>query len=115
MKFKTTKKEMKQNYHRIIGIGYCDAYYLLRYEEPIAYSAGVYGWACDYYDIDGVLISTGYSHLDNKNTYADYEIIKEYNNKAREIENNNQNYDTRKEQINELLSEFITKTIIKEA
>ena len=61
MKFKATKKAMKDNYYYIIGIGYCDAQYLLQDEKPIAYSAGVYGWQCDYYDVDGVLISTGYN------------------------------------------------------
>ena len=108
MKFKVTKKEMKQNYYRIIGIGYCEAQHLLYYAEPIAYSAGVNGWACDYYDIDGVLISTGYSYLDNKNTYADYEIIKEYNKKARDIIlDNNLDYEQRKNQVQALLKEFI--------
>ena len=108
MKFKATKKAMKDNYHYIISIGYCNAYYLLRDEKPIAYSAGVYGWQCDYYDVDGVLISTGYNTLNNKNTYADYEIINEYETKAEKIISNKEiNYETQKQQVKALLKEFI--------
>lgn len=60
MKCKTTAKAIRENYGgRILRIGYCDAQALLRYETPFAYSSGVYGWNCDYYDIDGVCISTG--------------------------------------------------------
>ena len=60
MKCKTTAKAIRENYgRRILSIGYCAAQALLRYETPFAYSSGVYGWNCDYYDIDGVCISTG--------------------------------------------------------
>ena len=85
MKFKATIKSLRNDYHRIISIGYCDAQYLLNYESPIAYSAGVYGWACDYYDIDDVLISTGYSPLAEKNTKRDYSIVRRYDSKAEKI------------------------------
>lgn len=78
IKLKTSKKIMREGYYRIISIGYCDAQYLLKYENPIAYSAGVYGWCCDYYDIDGVLISTGYSPLSDKNVRKDYNLVREY-------------------------------------
>ncbi len=79
MKLRASKKELREGYYRIISIGYCDAQRLLNYEKAFAYSAGVYGWACDYYDIDGVLISTGYSPLSNKNVKKyDYNILREY-------------------------------------
>lgn len=83
MKLKTTKKEIKEGFYRIISIGYCDAQYLLSEEKPFAYSAGVYGWACDYYDIDGICISTGYSPLSEKNMKYDYKLVKEYEEKAK--------------------------------
>lgn len=85
MKFKATKKSMREDYNRIISIGYCGAQHLLNYESPIAYSAGVYGWACDYYDIDGVLISTGYSPLAAKNMKRDYSIARRYDKEAEKI------------------------------
>jgi hypothetical protein len=99
-KIKTTKKEMKQNY-RILGVGYCEIQTLLKYQNPVAYSSGVYGWACDYYYIDDVIISTGYSYIDNKNMKDDYNLIKEYEKKARSLNN--------KEEVNNLLFELISK------
>lgn len=82
MKLRVSKKELRKGYYRIISIGYCDAQRLLNYEKAFAYSAGVYGWACDYYDIDGILISTGYSPIGNKNVAFDYDIIRKYEEKA---------------------------------
>jgi hypothetical protein len=65
-KIKTTKKEMRQN-HFILGVGYCTMQNLLYYYEPVAYSVRLEGWACDYYDIDGIIISMGYSPLVSDN------------------------------------------------
>lgn len=112
MKFKTTKKEVKESCYRIIGIGYCDAQYLLRYRNPVAYSAGTYGWQCDYYDIDGVMISTGYGHLENKNVTCNYDIIRQYDKKAAAIVGNNDlTYEQIEIEVNRLLSEFIAECI----
>lgn len=83
MKLRTTKKEVREGYHKILSIGYCDAQYLLKYSRPFGYSAGVYGWACDYYDIDGICISTGYSPIADKNMRHDYNLVREYEEKAR--------------------------------
>lgn len=82
MKLKATKSDVRKYYHRILSIGYCAAQNLLNYEKPFGYSAGVYGWACDYYDIDGVCISTGYSPLATSNMKKDYKIILDYNKKS---------------------------------
>lgn len=84
MKLKTTKKQIKDKAHKLFSVGYCELDYLLKYNEPFAYSAGVYGWACDYYNIDGTIISTGYQPIGK---LIDYELVKRYNNKAREIRN----------------------------
>lgn len=82
-KIKTTKREMKNNY-RILSFGYCDVQSLLAYESPVAYSAGVYGWSCDYYDIDGVIICTGYSPITTKNMKdLSYDEVREWEAKAR--------------------------------
>ena len=102
MKFKTTKKAIRENYFSILSIGYCAAQNLLYYENPIAYSAGVYGWACDYYYIDNVLISTGYSPIQSKGTNASYELITELDKKAS---------GKTKEERRELLSELIAKSL----
>ena len=107
MKFKTTKKAMKENYNKIAKIGYCNAQFLLKYIEPTAYSTRAEGWACDYYDINGILISTGYAPIEPKNTNCTYDIVKIYDDKAREIVYGNDDYKTKVEKVNVLLSEFV--------
>jgi hypothetical protein len=106
MKLKTTAKEMRQ-YPRIVRIGYCDAQNLLKYKSPFAYSAGVYGWNGDYYEIDGVLIATGYRSLpDSKNVKCSYAVVREYDTRAALAKT--------AEEVNTILAEFIAK-ITKEA
>jgi len=108
MKFKVSKKEMKRNYNDIISIGYCNAYWLLKYKEPIAYSTRAEGWACDYYDIDGVLISTGYAPLASKNTHSNYDILHRYNEQAEKIAcDYTLSHEEKATQINALLKEYI--------
>jgi hypothetical protein len=109
MKLKATKKEMRNGYYTIISIGYCDAQYLLRHESPTAYSCGQNGWSCDYYDIDGVLISTGYSPLSDSNVKHDYKLIREYDEKAKQAINL-ESYEETVKEITRLLHEFI-KTV----
>lgn len=101
-KIKATKKEMRQNY-RILSIGYCDAQYLLNYKSPVAYSTRAEGWACDYYDIDGVIVCTGYDTIKDKNTKLDYAVLREYEKKAQEANT--------AEETNKLLKEFIALCI----
>ena len=65
-----------------MGVSYCAMQSLLNYHSPFAYSTRAEGWACDYYDIDGVCISTGYSPLNSRNMNDDYKIINEYEKKS---------------------------------
>jgi hypothetical protein len=98
---------MRDNYYYILSVGAGDLEQLLLYKNAIAYSTRVEGWACDYYDFDGVLISTGYSPLKEKNTVYNYVQIREYNQKAYEINSSSRPYKEREIAVNELLSEFI--------
>ena len=112
-KIKTTKKAMKNSYNQIISIGYCDAQFLLKFEEPIAYSTRSEGWACDYYDIDGILISTGYAPLDDRNAKHDYDLIREYDQKARDIiYNYDKGYEEQREEVTQLLRQFVNEVIV---
>jgi len=106
MKFKTTKKAIKQNYSTILSIGYCHAQYLLQFESPIAYSTNSYGHACDYYEIDNICISTGYAPI-GKN--VDYSILKKYEDEARKIicDYSSASYDVKKQAVQRLLLQFI--------
>ena len=64
MKIQVTKKSIKENYKNIISVGYCNAQNMLKCKDATMYSAGVYGWACDYYVINNdTIISTGYNPI----------------------------------------------------
>lgn len=80
MKFKTTTKDIRNNYNRIIAIPYCAAQYLLRGRYPIAYNSGTYGWNYDVYDvsdiIQGAIICTGYRSMPSTIDY-DYKTLHE--------------------------------------
>lgn len=80
MKFKATKSEFKGE--RVYRVGYCDLQHLLQCEEPIAYSCGVDGWACDYYKVEDAYICTGYRPIGKR---VDYKIVDKYDAKAEKI------------------------------
>ena len=105
MKTKETKKAIKKDFNNILSIGYCDAQYLLYYKKPFAYSERVEGWACDYYRVDNICISTGYSPIGDK---VPYKVLFKLEKNACDIVNNySLDTDQKKEQINELLIELI--------
>lgn len=109
-KYKVTRKAMKESYERIAKVGYCNLQYLLRFQEPFAYSTRAEGWACDYYDINGILISTGYSPIERKRTKCCYDICRKYDDKARNIlYDTSLSYEEQKERIDSLLNEFIAE------
>lgn len=110
MKIKTTKSAIKQGFYTVISIGYCDLQNLLNYVSPFAYSAGINGWACDYYEIGNVCISTGYSPIGQS---VNSDLIREYDTKAEKIKfNNSLDYSEKKVQVTYLLNEFIEKATI---
>lgn len=110
MKYRTTKKEIRNCGSSVYKVGYCNLQYLLRFNEPFAYSEGVYGWSCDYYRIggyDGIIISTGYSPIGKA---LDYSICEEYDRKARAIiENYGLTYEQQKAEVKALLDEFVQR------
>jgi hypothetical protein len=108
MKAKVTKSSVKQSFNNILSFGYCDIDYLTKYKNPFAYSCGVNGWACDYYDIEGVCLSTGYSPIGSD---VDYKLLRKYELKAQKIVTNyDMKYDLKVKKVNKLLIEFINKT-----
>jgi hypothetical protein len=116
MKFKATKKQIKQNYSYIVGVSYCKLQTLLENQNPIAYSEGVYGWACDYYLIENskgqrVLVSTGYNYIPNQNLNPDYDKINDFEKQAQIILYGRHEiaipYETKKTLIKNLMSEFV--------
>ena len=105
MKCKTTKKEVTRNYSTILKVGYCDLQNLLNYENAFAYSAGASGWACDYYDVNGACISTGYAPI---GVSVDYEIRKKYDTLSEKIRYDySKTWEQQRDEIKELLKQFI--------
>jgi hypothetical protein len=111
MKAQVTKKQIKENFNTILSIGYCDAQYLLYYKTPFAYSAGINGWSCDYYQIDNICISTGYSPI---GTSVNYSLLKELEGKAQKIVYDyNLSSSDKEKQLNELIKELINSILNK--
>ena len=112
MKYLTTKKAVRAGYAHIIGIGYCDAQDLLYFRDPVAYSARAEGWACNYYDFGGTVISTGYAPLTTVNATVSYARVRWYNDKAKAIVNQyDKPYEQRKAEVEELLQAFVAECI----
>lgn len=112
MKLKATKREIKNSYSNLISVGYCDLQHLLYFKNPFAYSAGVYGWSCDYYEIsNNTCICTGYIPVGNID--PEYQLILEYNNLAQNVIYSNLTMEQKREQVNTLLNEFIQKALNK--
>lgn len=110
-KMKTTKKFIRENYQTIINVDYCNLQFLLRYEHPFGYTHGIYGWQCDFYDVNGICICTGYDTMaTKKNPGPSYELTRKYDDLARSLLNNNQHV-VLKAKLDELLKEFIEEAL----
>ena len=106
MKAEVTQKYIRAVYgDSLYSVSYCGAQNLLYGLEPFAYNAGVYGWNCDYYYINGACICTGYRPHGQK---VNYYTLAEYDRKAEKIRNDwNIPYADKVEQITELRNEWI--------
>ena len=105
MKLKATKKQIKENAGLILSIGYCNLQSLLNCKSRFAYSCGQNGWSCDYYDINGVVISTGYAPI---GTPVKYDIVKQYESMAEKIRYDyNMPYEQRVSELDKLIHDFI--------
>ena len=111
VKLKATKKEMQEHYYYILGTGYCSMQSLLNEQSAFAYSSRAEDWACDYYEVNDILISTGYAPLPSKNMIEDYSLIKEYENKALEIDSLGLPLDEKRDKKEVLLTELLNKLV----
>lgn len=104
MKFRTTGKAIKEGFPGVVSAGYCSLQSLLRFENPVAYTSGTYGWNYDVYDLDGIALCTGYRSMPGPTATK----IKEYEDKAKEIMKDFtwDNSDEIKEKMNVLVKEF---------
>ena len=111
MKYRTTKKDIKSGFSKVISVSYCSLQHLLNCETEAAYTAGVYGWNADIYDFGNVAIVTGYNPFGN--IRPDYETVKKYDNMACEIIGNIFSWDERKAALRSLIDNFIEEVTTK--
>ncbi len=100
-KYRVSKKEIKATNNTVLKVPYCELQNLLAYSEPFAYSAGVYGWACDYYDIGGAVISTGYAPIGET---VPYNLLDRYERAAEEVRAERLTYEERRDRLNTLIT-----------
>ena len=109
MKFRTTQKEIKANYAKIISVPYCSLQNLLCWESPVAYTARRDGWAADIYDMGGgVAIVTGYAPFGN--IRPTYELRERYEKQAEAVRfDYSLSWTEQREQLKQLAKEFIAE------
>jgi hypothetical protein len=102
MKFKTTRKAINDRF-LVFQVSYCGVQTLLRYQNPFAYNSGIYGWNCDYYEVNGIVICTGY-RPHGISTDKTREIFNKYEKMAQALdEDNSLDYEKRRGYINTLV------------
>lgn len=83
MKVQVSQRKIMSNYFAVICVGYADLQNLLAYEDARFYTAGVYGWNANLFEVPGTnrIIVTGYRPFGNIQGYK----VREYDQKAREL------------------------------
>ena len=119
MKLQTTKTNIRNNFGTVLMAGYCEIQYLLNYCNAFAYSAGVYGWSCDYYTpstkYSSVCIATGYNTDRLGGKRVSYELVKEYEKKATDIVLGDNTHINKRDALNILIDEFIEKALAEKS
>lgn len=114
MKFKITRKQIKENY-RAINVPYCELQHLLHYRSPVAYNDGIYGWNYDVYNLSdfgtNICICTGYRNYPG--IPVTREIYCKYEGKAKEIVYGDTPYQMQKEKLGDLIREFLNEVETK--
>ena len=115
MKPRVTQKSVKESYANVISVGYCNLYYLLRRENPRAYTAGIYGWNADIYELGGTAIVTGYRPFGDP---VPRELVEKYEKKAKVISEKYRQkkfytglFEEEKEKIHALARDFVREAI----
>lgn len=83
MKTRVIRKDIIDNYDYVLNLsGACIN--LLRYENPVYYNAGKYGWNWDAYYINGVILISGYRNMIGER--VDWDVLHEYDLRAKKIQ-----------------------------
>lgn len=111
MKYKTTKRDVLQGYSVVIEVGYAQLQNLLAYREPVAYTAGTYGWNADIYQTDtrGVVICTGYRPFGR--CKPKYELTRKYDRRADAVRCNGTCTADIKQHLDKFLDAFVQEAL----
>ena len=104
MKLKVSKKQINRKNETVLKVGYCDLQNLLYCKNPFAYSSGVNGWSCDYYDLGSTIISTGYNATGQT---IDYNIIDRYEKEAEKLKKENTSFLELEKKLDILIKKFV--------
>lgn len=109
-KANVSRKWVRDNYYCCCA-GYCDLQNLLHYQSASYYTCGVYGWNMDVYTFGDYAITTGYRGTFDNVSKNYHSLIKEYDDKARELLKAQweKSYEELKAEVNNLLKEFLQK------
>ena len=106
MEFVTTKKAVMQHFDITADIQFGHFQYLLNYQRPEARTEGIYGVNAYIYDFDDIAIVTGNRPYGNYK--MDWNLMNEYEDKAKAISKNHDlSFEEKEEQTNALLNEVI--------
>lgn len=104
MRVKVTKVKVVKENSNVLSVGYCELQALLKDSSTPFYSVRSEGWACDYYILDNLVVSTGYSTCGE---HIDYKIIRDYESKAQKINHNcDLTYEQKKTRLQRLVNKF---------
>lgn len=111
-KVETTAKSIRWQYGLLICVGYCALQDLLTYEQPQAYTHGVYGWNADVYDMSiigrgNIAIVTGYRPFGQ--IHPSYEVTEKYEKLAMEIKQ--ERHDDIRARLRELIKQFVEEVL----
>jgi hypothetical protein len=109
MKAKTTKKEINSRFRNVLNIDADEMNSLLYFNPAFAYSTRVEGWACDYYEIGNICLSSGYSPIGK---HASRDLQKSFDIKAKKVlQSTFFKTETKQKKINALLLQFAEQAI----
>ena len=100
-----TKKRVFETHMNVVSVGYCRLQYLLKYRQPSFYTTRAEGWGADVYSVGITAIVTGYAPFGD--IVPSYDVIKTYDDKAREIQSEHISYEDKRARTASLLEDFL--------
>lgn len=107
MRVQVTKGDVMKQNRFVICVGYCDLQHLLHFKDSQFYTAGMYGWNADIYQVSqSAVIVTGYRPFGD--IKPDRAVIREYDARAaRILHDSTLSYFEKESNLDFLINEFL--------